>query len=303
MMLMDPYGRKVTGLRIALTPRCNMNCIYCHHEGELFREKEISKDVVIKLIKAGFDLGIRSVKFTGGEPLMRPDLEEIIAQLPSGLDLSITTNGVFLAQRAKSLMKAGLDRVNVSLDSLNPKTYSKITGGSKEDLDRILEGIDEAINAGLTPVKLNMVVLKENENEVWDMIDFSRKKGAVLQLIELLDLEGQGMGGDLLKIERELESKADKIITREMHRRKRYFIKGTEVEVVRPIDNTEFCANCSRLRVTSDGKLKPCLLRNDNLVDITSTNPEDIKQLLKKATYRRKPYFVKSSNFEHSTQQ
>jgi cyclic pyranopterin phosphate synthase len=294
MTLADPFGRKVTGLRIAITSRCNMSCLYCHHEGEEASPKgsrEMSGDEIVKVIRAGADLGVKRVKFTGGEPLMRPDLESILERLPEGLDVSLTTNGTFLAERARFLAEAGLGRVNVSLDSLDPGVYSRITGGTEEDLHRVLEGIDAAIEAGLVPVKVNMVVLKENEGEVWDMVEFARGRGVILQLIELLDLSGHGLGGDLFRIEKELESRADKIVTRDMHRRRKYFIGGAEVEVVRPIDNTEFCANCNRLRVTSDGKLKPCLLRNDNLVDLGRSDLEETKRLIERATLLRSPYF------------
>ena len=294
MSLRDPFGRKVTGLRIAITSRCNMNCLYCHHEGEEANPKgsrEITADEIARVICAGADLGVKRIKFTGGEPLLRPDLESILERLPEGLELSLTTNGTLLAERARSLAEAGLARVNVSLDSLRPRVYSRITGGTEEDLRRVLEGIDAAIEAGLVPVKVNMVVLKENEGEVWDMVEFARGRGVILQLIELLDLEGHGLGGDLSKIERELESRADEIVTRDMHRRRKYFVDGAEVEVVRPIDNTEFCANCNRLRVTSDGRLKPCLLRNDNLVDLGSADLEETKRLIEKATLLRSPYF------------
>jgi cyclic pyranopterin phosphate synthase len=294
MTLADPFGRKVTGLRIAITSRCNMSCLYCHHEGEEASPTglwEMSKEEIVKVIRAGADLGVKKVKLTGGEPLMRPDLESIVESLPEGIEVSLTTNGTLLSERAKSLAEAGLDRVNVSLDSLDPEVYSRITGGTEEDLGRVLVGIDAAIEAGLVPVKVNMVVLKENEDEVWDMVKFAMGKGVILQLIELLDLSGHGLGGDLFRIEKELESRADKIVTREMHRRRKYFIGGAEVEVVRPIDNTEFCANCTRLRVTSDGKLKPCLLRNDNLVDLGSADLEETKRLIEKATLLRSPYF------------
>ncbi len=295
MTLVDPFGRKVTGLRIALTPRCNMRCIYCHHEGEISPGEEMSKETVVRVVKAGADLGIGSVKFTGGEPLMRSDLEDILNELPGHLELSLTTNGTLLAGRAASLAEAGLDRLNVSLDALNPRIYSEITGGTEEELDRVVEGIRSARDAGLTPIKLNMVVLRENQDEVEDLIEFAREEGAILQLIELLDLEGRGLGGDLLGIEKDLERRSDRIVTRDMHRRRKYFLDAAEVEVVRPIDNTEFCANCTRLRVTSDGKLKPCLLRNDNLVEMGAADFEETKRLLGEATARRKPYFLKRS--------
>lgn len=294
MPLEDHYGRRVTGLRIALTPRCNLKCIYCHHEGEFNPGGEITGRMAVATAKAGRSLGIRSVKITGGEPLLRPDLEDIIRQLPDDMDVSLTTNGTFLAQRAASLALAGLDRVNVSLDSLRPEVYRAITGANNDDLDRVLDGIKAAMLAGLQPVKLNMVVLKENQGEVWDLIDFSRQCGAVLQLIELMNIRCPGRGGDLDAIESQLHSRADRIVTRDMHRRRKYFVGGAEVEVVRPMDNTEFCANCNRLRVTSDGKLKPCLLRSDNLLEISSTDEADISMLIREAVRRREPFFTGS---------
>lgn len=289
--MVDSYGRKVTGIRIALTPRCNLRCIYCHHEGELLPGGEIPGEMVVSIAKAAAELGMRSVKFTGGEPLLRKDLDLIVARIPQSLDISITTNGILLAERAEALARAGLDRVNVSLDSLQPNRYCQITGGRPGDLERVLAGIDASREADLLPLKLNFVVLKRNESEVPEMIDFCRGRGLILQLIELLDIQGQGISGDIEGIERSLAARADSILTREMHRRKKYFLDGAEVEVVRPMDNTEFCAHCTRLRVTSDGKIKPCLLRSDNLVKIDSCDPARIKELLRMANARREPYF------------
>jgi cyclic pyranopterin phosphate synthase len=292
-MMVDSYGRKVTGLRIALTPRCNLNCIYCHHEGEANPRGEISDEMVVSVARAAALLGVRSLKFTGGEPLLRPGLAKLIARMPQELDLSLTTNGIFLEELAEPLARAGLDRVNVSLDSLRPEVYRAITGGREGDLEKVLAGIDAAITAGLDPIKLNVVVLKENEAEIDDLIDFCREKGLILQLIQLLDLEHRGISGDIDAIERQLAARADRVRTREMHRRKKYFLDGAEVEVVRPMDNTEFCANCTRLRVTSDGKIKPCLLRSDNMVEIGTCDCERIMQLLQEANSRREPYFGK----------
>jgi cyclic pyranopterin phosphate synthase len=227
--------------------------------------------------------------------LLRRDLAGLISQMPQDLDISLTTNGIFLADQAEGLAKAGLDRVNVSLDSLRPQTYRAITGGREGDLEKVLAGIDAAKAAKLAPIKLNVVVLKENEAEIADLIDFCRQKGLILQLIELLDLRGLGLSGDIDAIERRLAARADSIRTREMHRRKKYFLEGAEVEVVRPMDNTEFCASCTRLRVTSDGRIKPCLLRSDNLVDIGTCDCERIKELLQEANARREPYFRTNS--------
>jgi len=295
MAMVDSFGRKVTGLRIALTPRCNLRCIYCHHEGEVKPEKEMPAEMVVSVARAAAELGVRSLKFTGGEPLLRRDLADLLSQMPQDLDISLTTNGVFLAEQARNLAEAGLDRVNVSLDSLNPKTYRAITGCQEGDLERVLAGIDAAKIAGLWPLKLNVVVLKKNEREILELIEFSREQGLILQLIELLDLRGLGISGDIDGIERSLQAKADSVRIREMHRRKKYFLDGAEVEVVRPMDNTEFCANCTRLRVTSDGKIKTCLLRNDNLIEIGTCDCEKIKDQLLEANDRREPYFGKNA--------
>jgi cyclic pyranopterin phosphate synthase len=295
MAMVDSFGRKVTGLRIALTPRCNLRCIYCHHEGEVKPDKEMPAEMVVSVAWAAAELGVLSLKFTGGEPLLRRDLADLLSQIPQDLDISLTTNGVFLAEQAQSLAEAGLDRVNVSLDSLNPKIYRAITGCQEGDLERVLAGIDAAKIAGLWPLKLNVVVLKKNEREILELIEFSREQGLILQLIELLDLRGLGISGDIDGIERSLQAKADSVRIREMHRRKKYFLDGAEVEVVRPMDNTEFCANCTRLRVTSDGKIKTCLLRNDNLIEIGTCDCEKIKDQLLEANDRREPYFGKNA--------
>ena len=299
--MVDSFGRLVIGLRIALTPRCNLKCIYCHHEGEVGPKEEIPDEMVVNVARAAAELGVRSLKFTGGEPLLRKDLADLISQMPQDLDISLTTNGIFLADQAEPLAKAGLDRVNISLDSLNPENYCAITGGKIGDLERVMAGIDSAKRAGLEPIKLNVVVLKKNEHEIPGLIDFSRRKGVILQLIELLDLKNLGISGDIEGIERGLQARADSIRTREMHRRRKYFLDGAEVEVVRPMDNTEFCANCTRLRVTSDGKIKPCLLRSDNLIEIDTCDIEKIKELLRMANARREPYFGTKPEIRPST--
>jgi cyclic pyranopterin phosphate synthase len=293
--MVDSYGRKVTGLRIALTSRCNLRCLYCHHEGEVQPNGEISDEMVIGVAQAAAALGVRSLKLTGGEPLLRRGLAGLIARMPPQMKISLTTNGIYLAEQAASLARVGLDRVNVSLDSLRSDTYRAITGGREKDLVRVLQGLDAAAEAGLLPIKLNVVVLKQNEAEIPAIIDFCRERGLIAQLIQLLDLSGRGLSGDIDTIEARLEAQADHIHTREMHRRKKYLLDGAEVEIVRPMDNTEFCANCNRLRITSDGKIKPCLLRSDNLVQIDSCDCGRIEELLREANARREPYFKEMS--------
>lgn len=225
---------------------------------------------------------------------MRGNFEDIIAALPPLKDISATTNGVLLSKRAASLADSGLDRVNISLPSLNKEHYEKITG-SPHALPMVLDGINAAIDAELTPIKLNMVLLKGiNDLEIEDAIHFAAMYDGtvILQLIELMNFKNVSQFMvEMDSIEKMLESRATYIKERQMHRRKKYFIDGVEVELVRPIDNSRFCANCNRLRITSSGELKPCLMRNDNLIDINEdATMEEIKEMLKSAVEKREPY-------------
>jgi cyclic pyranopterin phosphate synthase len=291
--LVDSYGRKVSSLRISLTHRCNLKCIYCHNEGERSQGKEITVDEVARLVRISTKFGVDRVKFSGGEPTLRTDLEDILGALPPLRDVSLTTNGTLLASRAKGLKEAGLDRVNISLDSLSSDRFDMITRSHSGQFGRVLEGIDAAVEAGLTPVKLNMVYLKGvNEDETERMMDFIRGKPLVLQIIELMNFNGVfEYHADVSALEKALRERAERSVCREMHRRTKYYLDGAEVEIVRPIDNSEFCMNCNRLRVTSDFKLKPCLLRNDNLVDVRGLNDEELERALRYAVGIREPFF------------
>jgi len=292
MTLKDPYNRPVSNLRVSLTPKCNLSCIYCHREGENLPGGPLSGAEIAEVLRVAARFGIRSVKFTGGEPLLRPDLIEIIKSVPDGMESSITTNGTLLAGLAADLKRAGLRRVNVSIDSLNPATYKKIAGTDR--LADVLEGIDTAIATGLTPVKLNMVVLKGiNDHEIDDFLAYVRgNRDLVLQLIELMNFNDCDHHGDLNGLENSLASRSKQIVTRRMHHRKKYCLDGAEVEVVRPLHNTEFCAYCNRLRLTSDGKLKPCLLRTDNHVDIRGKSGKELEDLFVEAVRRRVPFYT-----------
>ena len=292
MTLKDSFNRPVSNLRVSLTPKCNLSCIYCHREGEKAPGDPISAAEIAEILRVAAGFGIRSVKFTGGEPMLRPDLIEIIKSVPTGMESSLTTNGTLLAGLAADLKQAGLRRVNVSIDSLDPAIYKKITGTDR--LSDVLEGIDAAIATGLTPVKLNMVVLKGiNDHEIEDFLAYVRgNRDLVLQLIELMNFNDCDHHGDLNGIENSLASRSKQIITRRMHHRKKYCLDGAEVEVVRPLHNTEFCAYCNRLRLTSDGKLKPCLLRTDNHVDIRGKSGKELQDLFIEAVHRREPFYT-----------
>lgn len=291
MRLKDPFNRPVTNLRVSLTPSCNLRCVYCHAEGEVLPEASLSAPEIARIMEVASEFEFRSVKFTGGEPLLRRDLLEIVRAVPGGMESSMTTNGTLLADRAPGLADAGLSRVNVSIDSLNHETYRAITG--KDCLDQVLAGIDASLDAGLTPVKLNVVVLKGiNEHEIDDFIGFVKgNRNLVLQLIELMEMKGCNYHSELNGLEQQISERSTQVLTRRMHHRKKYCLEGSEVEVVRPLHNTEFCAFCNRLRVTSDGKLKPCLLRADNHVDVRGKTKEELRELFAEAVRRRVPYY------------
>lgn len=307
-MLVDRFGRKITSLRISVTSKCNLNCIYCHKEGEKNSSTmEMSSDEIARIVMVGAKLGIKKVKLTGGEPLLREDICEIVSKISGVSDIeevSMTTNGLLLAELAKDLKDAGLSRVNINLASLNPKIYKKITGFNH--VKDVLEGIDCALKFGLKPVKINMVVLKSlNKDEVWNMINFVSNKDLILQLIELENLgEAKNLYDkyyvSLDGIEEKLVSKAEKVEVRNLHNRKVYYLNEdygrAKVELVRPFHNSGFCMNCNRLRVTASGKLKPCLMRNNNLVDIVSyirknASEKILYKIFLKTVTLREPYF------------
>jgi len=307
-MIYDNYGRPTLNLRISVTQRCNLRCPYCHREGETSPSTEMSLEEIIRIARAALALDIFRVKLTGGEPLLRSDIPQIvkgITELQGLRDLSMTTNGTLLSSFAKELRKNGLARVNVNLLTLDREIYRTVTGGNLRD---VIDGVKAAVNAGLYPVKLNMLLLKGvNDHEIPRMIDFAEQSGAILQLIELEPVNvGSDYYGrhhyDLNGVEGELRKRAWRSETRmHMQNRRVYFLPRAKVEVIRPIENTEFCAHCTRLRVTSDGKLKPCLMRNDNLVDVLTPmrNGADdgaVIQLFVEAIKRREPYCKAISN-------
>jgi cyclic pyranopterin phosphate synthase len=305
MVLVDGYGRPLLNLRIALTKPCNLHCSFCHAEGEdknVEDSVEMTAEEVVRIARIAVNLGVSKIKLTGGEPLLRKDILQIvkgIAALPGLEELSMTTNGTLLEPLAKELRASGLKRVNINLPTLDGETYCKLTGGR---LENVLGGVKAAVEAGLNPVKLNMLVLKGvNDSHVLEMMDFAGKIGAVLQLIELEPVNVsseyyRAFHKPLDEYEEMLRHKAIRVETRKyMQNRRVYHLPDVKVEVVHPIENTEFCMHCTRLRVTSDGKLKPCLMRNDNTVDVLTpmrkwASDEELMALFRLANQRRQPF-------------
>lgn len=306
MQATDKFERPVFSLRISITNRCNVRCFYCHHDGILPQRYEMTPDEIYRVSKVAADINVRKIRLSGGEPLIRDDIVEIVEKISSiGFkDIALTTNGTLLGKYAEQLKAAGLNRVNVSFDTLNPETYRFIT--KRDYIEKARDGIKKASEVGLYPVKVNMVVMKGiNDHEIWDMFQFCKENNAVLQLIELLKTDSQSDSGffdeyhfEMDDFEEELSQRADEVKTRQfMQDRKKYFIEDGEIEVVKPMDNTEFCKNCTRLRITPDGKIKPCLLRNDNLVDLIEPmrqgySDEKLKELFLDAIANREPFFM-----------
>lgn len=303
-VVMDKYERPILSLRITLTNRCNVNCLYCHHDGMVKSKDEMTADELYTICKIAKKIGVKKIRLSGGEPLLKKDIVEIVEKIASldFKDISMTTNGILLEKYAQNLKDAGLDRVNVSLDTLNRETFEFIT--KKDYLEDAKKGILKAVEVGLYPVKINMVIMKGiNQNEIDDMFEFCKKNDIVLQLIELI--ESENCDDDkfsldyhykLDDIEKELADIADDVREREfMQGRKKYYIDGGEIEVVKPVDNAKFCAKCSRLRITPDGKIKPCLLRNDNLVELIShvrngESEEKLEEIFINGINKREPF-------------
>lgn len=313
-MLTDEFGRDVTGVRVSLTDRCNFDCVYCHNEGLGDtrgpmdpQDDEMGTDDVVRFLEVAEEFDVDAVKFTGGEPMLRQDLEEIIARTPDSMEVSLTTNGTFLPGRAPDLVEAGLERVNVSQDALDPDDFAAVTKSGA--YERVLEGVDAALEAGLDPVKLNMVVFEHTAGYVPGMVDHvAENEGLQLQLIEYMpELTGNPEWAiEIERVHEWLAERADEIEHREMHDRKRYWISADDahdgvskssetgrgmVEIVDPVENPTFCSNCHRVRVTHEGYLKGCLNRNDDLKPMGEMSKPEIRDAFHDVVEQRVPYY------------
>jgi cyclic pyranopterin phosphate synthase len=307
----DRYGREVSDLRISLTQRCNLKCVFCHMEGQPVAREELSAEEIVRAVRAGTRIGIDRVKLTGGEPTLRTDLPEIIRGIrPLLREISMTTNGLRLPELAGPLRAAGLDRVNVSLPSLDPATYERLTG--VDGVDRVLRGIRAAGEAGLRPIKINVVALHgstDGGDSVRDLVRFSQQVGAALQVIEFEPVEGRvdlrlfrALHSELGRLTQEAAEKAFRVDRNRLHDRPRYTFDSeglpATVEVVQPVGNPEFCMACHRLRLTSNGLLKGCLMTNEGLLDLRpalhrgEAGEEELVSIFERAVQRRRPFYT-----------
>lgn len=307
-MITDPWGRPVKSLRIQLNAICNFRCIFCHMEGTPINGSTMSPEEIEVVLRTAVKFGVRMVKFTGGEPLLRRDVVEIIERtrrlIPD--DISLTTNGTLLKNKAQSLRDAGLDRINISLHSIEPEGFQFITG--TDAIEKVREGIREAKKAGFDNIKLNFVVLNGvNIDQIPRMIRFCAQEDLTLQLIEYETTREKERSEEYLRyhyplegIERRIRERAIAEYRNDLHLRPVYTIiedgRECRIEFVKPMHNAEFCANCTRLRLTSDGKLKTCLMRDDTYVDLkpqlrSPSGHCTIDDLYIKSIKMREPYW------------
>ena len=270
--LRDRFARQLTYLRISVTDRCNMRCDYCRPAPDAYRAESHAQilryEEIERIVRVAAGLGVTKLRLTGGEPLVRRDLPRLVEQLaniPGITDLSMTTNATLLEKYAHDLAVAGLQRINISIDSLNPLRFRKLTGG---ELAPVLAGIQAAKAAGLSPIKLNTVLMRGiNDDEVADLIDFASDIGATIRLIELMPMK-QGMDWQQHYIAIDDILKRDDLLQRvELspmptgNSAARYLpLKSGrgKVGVIMPMSE-RFCEGCNRLRLTADGGLRACL--------------------------------------------
>ncbi|MBI1911600.1 MAG: GTP 3',8-cyclase MoaA [Deltaproteobacteria bacterium] len=300
--LVDAYERKIDYLRMSVTDRCNLRCVYCMPpEGiDLADSQNILRyEELLRIARIAIGHGVSKIRITGGEPLVRKGILEFLkslSEIPGLNDLSLTTNGVLLKQYAQNLKDAGLKRVNVSLDSLKRDRFQKMTRG--DNLQDVLDGLEEALKVGLTPVKINMVVIKGfNDDEVIEFAMMSKVKPYHVRFIEYMPFNTQeGWQRDKCISAKELRELISKVEPLEpvidssgsAGPAKRYKFKDApgEVGFISPISE-HFCGSCNRLRLTSDGKLRTCLF-SDNEIDLRTalrdgSGDEVIEHILFKA--------------------
>jgi GTP 3',8-cyclase len=284
MRLVDKFGRQITDLRVSVTDRCNFRCVYCRSanpENHVAHDELLEWEEYERLVALLVRLGIRKVRVTGGEPLVRPGVENFIARLKAvGVsDLSMTTNGHLLAERCDALIGAGLDRINISLDSLDRQKFERIT--RTKTFDQVMAGIDAAQNSSLRPVKVNAVLIRGfNDDEVEAFAEFARERDLIMRFIEFMPLDAdrswtRSMVVPAAEVHARIAARwplLQVVHERSETARKYRFVEGRgEIGLIAPVTQP-FCGFCSRIRLTADGKMRTCLFSRDD---------HDLKSLLR----------------------
>ena len=294
----DNYGRNINYLRVSVTDRCNLRCIYCMPEKGIKNKTHddiLRFEEIIKVVRISEKLGINKVRYTGGEPLVMKDIDKLIfetSKLPGIDDIAITTNGILLSDMAEDLKSAGLKRVNISLDTLNKDKFKKITRIG--NLDSVLDSIEKCLSLGLAPVKINTVLMKGiNDVEFDDFMNLMREMPVEIRFIELMPI-GEGTKlyeerkidfTDILKMHPELvRIENEKSSTAEL-----YKLDGAKGKIgfIRPI-SCKFCPDCNKIRLTSTGTIKPCLHSKEEInLKKYLDNEEMLTNAMKFAIYNK----------------
>ncbi len=303
---MDNFGRTIDYLRISVTDRCNERCLYCMPEGYKGWQRKpehLSAGELARVVRVAAGMGFRKFRLTGGEPLVRSDLCEIVGlmtAMPGVEHIGVSTNGTRLAALAQPLRDAGVGTVNISLDALDPQVYRRITGG---DLERVLAGIRAAVAAGFERVKLNCVLMRGlNEQELWPLVLFAAEHGLPLRLIELMPVTTTDVltEKNFMPVTEAMSllGQRDELIPqpdwRLGHGPAKYYLlrhTGARVGFIGAMTNPHFCETCNKMRLTADGKVRPCLGDHGeiDLVDALRQAPDDagVRRLLLTALQRK----------------
>ena len=305
---MDAFGRTIDYLRISVTDRCNERCLYCMPEGYKGWERKpdhLTADEIVRIVRVAAGMGFRKFRLTGGEPLVRADLPEIVRAMAAttGVEcIGLSTNGTHLAALVPTLRDAGLRTVNVSLDALDAATYRRVTGG---DVNAVLAGIRAAVAAGFERVKLNCVLMRGvNEAELWPLVLFAAEHGLPLRLIEMMPLTTTDVltKKNFMPVGEAMQrlGQRDELIPQPSDYlgwgpAKYYRLRhtGALVGFIGAMTNLHFCDQCNKMRLTADGKIRPCL-GNHGEVDLRDTlrqapDDEAVRAQLE-AALRQKPF-------------
>ncbi|MEW6680497.1 MAG: GTP 3',8-cyclase MoaA [bacterium] len=301
-MLRDSLGRIIDYLRLSITDHCNLSCIYCRPFLKKDHLEILSYEEILKVIKVAASLGIKNIRITGGEPLIRKGISDFILELGkiAGINLSLTTNGTFLSNYLSLLKNAGFYKINISLDSLREERYKKITG--KDGLERVIGAIRSTKEEGFF-VKINTVIMKQiNDDEIMSFIRFSEDSGIIVRFIELLPVLGVDWERFFVSLDNCFNGIKKEPIDEGYGKgpARYYLINGAKIGIIQAMSRP-FCSSCNRIRLTPDGKIKPCLLDN-NEVDIKTPIREEagvdkIKKIIELAV-KMKPlsYSFKEGN-------
>ncbi|GAC1643221.1 MAG: GTP 3',8-cyclase MoaA [Ktedonobacteraceae bacterium] len=319
--LVDSYGRHIKNMRISVTDKCNFRCTYCMpaeglpwlNKGDILSYEEIER-----VGRVAVSLGIEQIRLTGGEPLVRRDVPELVRKLRTieGLQsVSITTNGILLKQQAKALAEAGLTRVNVSLDSLVREKFTKLT--RRDQMDRVLEGLEEVeLYSGIRPIKINAVAIRDfSEAEVLEFVRFARRKAYVMRWIEFmpLDADQQWRKDDILtggEIKAFIEAAYGPLVPivgdpSETARRYTFSDGVGEVGFINPVSEP-FCATCDRIRLTADGQLRTCLFATTE-TDLRAVlrsegDDEQLAHMLRRAVWHKElKHYIGDTRFKRAS--